>query len=363
MKRLVAMLLAVFPVFVLAWGPLDYLCLPDISISQPDPTQPPELHIGLTCSHKPYLNGIGFAVSSATVEVGQTQVLTVNRAMSDGSVPTAQVTCISSNPAVAGAGGDGTNCTVAGVAAGTVTITASAESSFRGMMTAAMQVTVPQPVNPMVAAYAFNEGTNAVTADASGHELTGTLTNGAGWGAGKYGAAVSLDGVDDYVALGNPAGLQLTGSMTVSAWINSTSFPGDDAAIVSKRGLETEGGYQFDTTVDTGPRTIGFKLNNGAGGNMFRYGVTAMTAGVWYHVAGVYNAATGTMNVYLNGQLDNGAFVGTADTTQKNSGQNVKIGQRASGGFGFIGLLDDVRIYDRALTQAEIQTDMNTPLP
>src|SRR5215510_4767486 len=87
----------------------------------------------------------------------------------------------------------------------------------------------------LIAGYNFNEASGTSAADASGHNLVGTLTSGPTHPAGQYGNAVGLDGVNDYVNLGNPAALQLTGSMTVSAWINSSSFPGDDAAIVSKR--------------------------------------------------------------------------------------------------------------------------------
>ena len=77
----------------------------------------------------------------------------------------------------------------------------------------------------------------------------------------------------------------------MSAWINSAAFPVDDAAIVSKR-ASGEVGYQLDTTVDRGPRTIGFKLTNSSGGNMFRYGATTLQANTWYYVTGVYDAAT-----------------------------------------------------------------------
>ena len=142
-----------------------------------------------------------------------------------------------------------------------------------------------------VAAYAFNEGSGTSAADASGSGLTGTLTNGAAWATGRNAGAVQLDGVNDFVELGNPTLLQLTGSMTVSAWVNSAAFPRDDAAIVSKR-TSSKVGYQLDTTVDRGPRTIGFKLTNSSGGNMFRYGATTLQANTWYHVTGVYNAAT-----------------------------------------------------------------------
>jgi hypothetical protein len=212
----------------------------------------------------------------------------------------------------------------------------------------------------LAAAYPFDETTGTTAADASGHSLTGTLTNGPTWSSGKHGGAVNLDGLDDYVNLGDPTELRITGSATISAWINSSAFPWDDAAIVSKYGSN---GFQLDTTIDRGPRTIGFKLTNSSGGDMFRYGATALQLNTWYHVAGVYNAAAGTLDVYLDGQLDNGALVGTVTTSQENSTQNVHIGRRpGNSGFEFAGRIDDVRIYNRALTAGEIQGVMNTPL-
>ena len=217
------------------------------------------------------------------------------------------------------------------------------------------------------AAYAFDESAGTTTADASGHGLTGTLVNGPTFSAGKgggFGNAIMLDGTNDFVNLGNPTALQLTGSMTVSAWINSSAFPFDDAAIVSKRGSGPLIGFQLDTSVDTGPRTIGFKLTNSSGGQMIRYGATTLQANTWYYVTGVYDAAAQTMHVYLNGQLDDGVLQGTVTSTQQNSTLNVNIGQRpgSPGTYNFNGLIDDVRIYNRPLTVAQIQTDMATPV-
>ena len=224
--------------------------------------------------------------------------------------------------------------------------------------------TAPAPdTDPLgiTAGYAFNETSGTTTVDVSGHGITGTLTSGAAFTtAGKYGNAVALDGVNDYVNLGNPAALRLSGSMTVSAWIYSTAFPADDAAIVSKKNAD---GFQLDTTVDTGPRTIGFKLTNSFGGDMMRYGATALQPNTWYYVTGVYNAAAQTLDVYLNGALDNGVLKGTITSSQQNSSNvNVMIGRRAQTGYEFIGRIDDVRIADHALTPDQILTDMTTPL-
>src|SRR6185503_13690525 len=208
---------------------------------------------------------------------------------------------------------------------------------------AASATTASIPSGSLVAAYAFSEGAGATTADASGNNNTGTL-NGTSWtAAGQAGAALLFNGSSAFVNLGNGPTLQLTGSMTVSAWIKAAAVPVDDAAVVSKR---TNGnvGFQLDTTVDTGPRRIGFKLTSATGALMARYGVTALQLNQWYYVTGVYDAAARTLNVYLNGVLDNGTLLGTVTSTQQNSTLNVNIGRRAgASGYAFNGLLDEVR--------------------
>jgi hypothetical protein len=71
------------------------------------------------------------------------------------------------------------------------------------------------------------------------------------------------------------------------------------------------------------------------------------------------------MKVYVNGKLDNGVLVGTIPATQSASTQNVHIGQRPGvpRTSNFAGVLDDVRIYNRALSQAEILADIGTLMP
>ena len=98
--------------------------------------------------------------------------------------------------------------------------------------------------------------------------------------------------------------------MTISAWIKSTSYPIDDAAIVSSH-TSAVAGYQLDVTADRGPRTIGFKIANECGQLAARYGATPLLTDTSYHVAGVYNAEARTLDVYLNGKLDNGFLLGS----------------------------------------------------
>ena len=211
----------------------------------------------------------------------------------------------------------------------------------------------------LVAAYSFDEGAGTTVTDRSGNGNTGRIVGALWTTVGKYGKALSFNGVGSYVDLGNPASLQLTGSMTWSAWINAAANPADDGEIVAKS--DNGPGWQIKTSPDTGPHTFGVAVSASGGLRTQRYSTTVRALNTWYHVAGVYNASARTLDVYINGVLDDGVLVGAVPAAQVNSSVNVNIGRR-TGGYYFNGVIDEVRIYNRALTQSEIQADMNTPL-
>jgi hypothetical protein len=240
------------------------------------------------------------------------------------------------------------------------TVTTTAAGTGRTPATRRTTATpTPTPVSGLVAAYNFNEGSGTTVADASGNGLTGTL-QGATWtAAGKYGNALSFDGSSSYVDLGNPAQLQITGSLTLSAWVKAAANPADDGQIIAKS--DSGFGWQLKTSPDTGPHTFGYRLSGGGDVLAKRYSTTVRSLNVWYHVAGVYDAAASALDIYVNGVLDDGTLRGTIPPFQSNSAVNVNIGRR-SGGFYFNGIIDNVRIYNRALSAPEIQADMNTPV-
>ena len=206
----------------------------------------------------------------------------------------------------------------------------------------------------------LDESSGRVAEDSSGKELHGWFNKEPNRVGGIAGRAVRLDGAHDNIDFGHSSPLRLAGSMTISAWIKSTFYPVDDAAIVSSHNVSTMvTGYQLDTTIDRGPRTIGFKIANECGQLTARYGSTPLIAGSWYHVAGVYDADKRTMDVYLNGQPDNGFLLGSVTGAQHASRSHVYVGRRSdSAAFEFAGFIDEVRIYSRALTNAEIVSDM-----
>ena len=213
-----------------------------------------------------------------------------------------------------------------------------------------------------VASYGFNQGSGSTLTDSSGNGINGTI-NGATWTtAGKYGAALSFNGSSSFVDLGNPAPLRITGSMTWSAWVLATGTPADDGQIIAKStGNSGSIGWQLKTSPDTGPHTFGIGVSPNGNSITQRFSTTVRNLNTWYHVAGVYDAAARTLHVYVNGVLDDGVLLGTVPASQFDPAQNVIIGRR-SGGFHFQGRIDELRVYNTALTQAQIQADMNTPI-
>jgi hypothetical protein len=210
----------------------------------------------------------------------------------------------------------------------------------------------------LLAAYSFNEGAGTTVGDASGNGLGGTV-QGATWtSGGKYGGALSFNGWSSFVDLGNPALFQRTGSITLEAWINAAASPPDDGQIINK----SDGpGWQLKTSPDTGVHTFGAKVSASASVHAWRYSSTVRALNTWYHVASVYDAATSTLNIYVNGVLNNGTLLGSVASSMVDRPVNVNVGRRA-GGYYFNGVIDEVRIYGRALSAAEIQSDMNTPI-
>ena len=245
------------------------------------------------------------------------------------------------------------------------TITASAGGASSTASFSLVAATTPPPTTPpgttlptMAAAYAFDEGGGSTVSDTSGNGSTGQI-QGATWTAnGKYGKALSFNGTA-YVDLGSPASLQNTGSMTWSAWVFATGNPSDDGQIAARS--DNSNGWQFKTSPDTGRRTFAVGVSPDGSSLTQRYSNTALSLNTWYHVAGVYNSSARTLDIYVNGALDDGVLKGAVPASQFVPALNTLIGAR-SGGFNFMGVIDNLRIYNRALAASDIQTDMYTPV-
>ena len=219
----------------------------------------------------------------------------------------------------------------------------------------------PAVSNAALAGYwTFEEGTGTTTADQSGNDLTGTFDNVATWGGptwtnsplGAY--CLRFDGVNDRVSLGNPVSLQITGAMTVSAWISPRGF-NTSGRIVSRGGASGARGWSLNVENTAGPGKSGsFQIASSASALVSVNTTTSLASNQWIHLCGVFEPGV-AVRLYTNGFLNNA--VATAVTAQYINTLNVTIGARPTGApdTPFNGLIDSVRVFDQALTEAEIQ--------
>lgn len=187
----------------------------------------------------------------------------------------------------------------------------------------------------------FDECSGNLAHDSSGNGNNGTI-NGATWTTGISGCALSFDSNDDYVHLGNPALLDINYPITIAAWVRK-AFLGTWDDIVS----HGWGGYIVWFSSNG---KVQFASQGGGGG----YGVGSITIiddSDFHHVAVTYDGTTA--KVYVDGELDNSA---SSSMTFDNSNP-LRIGSCISRpNEHFDGLIDEVRIYNRALNNTEIES-------
>jgi hypothetical protein len=200
--------------------------------------------------------------------------------------------------------------------------------------------------------------TTTVIGDASGNGSKGIAQNGARPVLGRLGQAFSFDGSNDYINLGNPSSLQLTGAMTVSAWVYDDKSPTQltYGRVISKFGSSPQRGWELNK--DYSPLSYFFAISSN-GTTMFNvsYPVQPDDSHKWIHWVGVYEPGV-ALRLYKNGTLVNSNTT-SIPASQFNSSQNVNIGRWPTAGADtngyWLGKIDDVRIYNRALSPDEIK--------
>jgi hypothetical protein len=239
-----------------------------------------------------------------------------------------------------------------GAANGPHSLTAVArDNAGNATESAPVTVTVSNTAVPagLVAAYGFDEGAGATAVDASGNGNSGSIA-GATWvTTGKFGAALRFNGTSGMVSVADAATLDLTNRLTLEAWVQPTAEGGWRTVILKERpsGLVYSLYGDENNTGPAGYLTIsGDKSVTSTG---------ALPLNAWTHIAFTYDGAT--MRLYVNGvQVKSRAQTGS---TAVSSGM-LRIGGNTVWGEYFAGLIDEVRLYNRALSAAEIQADMNT---
>jgi hypothetical protein len=206
------------------------------------------------------------------------------------------------------------------------------------------------PIGP-TAAYPFEEGAGTTTADVSGNGHPATLVGATWTTAGRYGKAVALNGSSQYLRIDAPSAPTTDFSWMV--WARPTSLAGWRGVLE----IQTQASTGIEVALDGGRPQL---WSNGA---LRMTAGSALPANAWSHLALTRVGSTLTMYV-------NGISVGTATETASFDWGNCPflIGVDADSGCTgllnghFAGQLDEVRIYNRALSSTEIQAAMNTPL-
>jgi hypothetical protein len=208
--------------------------------------------------------------------------------------------------------------------------------------------------DPPVAQWHFDEPSGTSAADSSGNGLTGTLTSGAAFtNAGKYGGAVAFDGVDDYVNVPDDNLLDLN-TFTLEAWVYPTTLSTPWRSVIFKEDA-TANRQAYSLYASNGSAFPTVEVGNPAGsGVITKAGSATISANTWTHLAATYDGSA--LKVYKDGTLiGTQSLTGTLTT----STHPLKIGGNAIyWNEWFEGRIDEVKLYDRALSATEIAADM-----
>jgi hypothetical protein len=199
-----------------------------------------------------------------------------------------------------------------------------------------------------VAQYTFDAGSGTTVADTSGKGNTGTI-NGATWTtSGHSGAALTFNGTSSSVSIPNSSSLTLTSAMTLEAWVRPTALGGSWRTVLFK---EQSAGMVYSLYAGDGSRP---RSQVNIGGEENAVGAATLPVNTWTHIAGSYDGTT--LRLYVNGALVSSTTVGGSIPSSTGP---LRIGGNSIWSEWFAGTIDSVRVYSRALSQSEIQADMN----
>ena len=212
----------------------------------------------------------------------------------------------------------------------------------------------PPASQGFVAAYGFSEGSGNTTMDGSGNANVGTLTNGPVWTAGRYGNGILFDGVSDFVSVADSGTLDLTNDGTIEAWVKLNAV-NRWHSVIAKGNANSWEAHNYALEIgDT--NALMCSVSNGVASQVISSSV-AITAGIFRHVACTWNGTT--IALYIDGVLNASSaevVIPVGNTAP------LFIGQFGGNVDRFLGAIDEVRIYNRALSQAEIQVDLSAPV-
>lgn len=202
----------------------------------------------------------------------------------------------------------------------------------------------------LVAQWPFDEGSGTTATDSSGNSHTGTLVGSPSWVTGRVGAfALHFNGISQYM---DAAATPFTDTAySWAMWVQGDAAPEPTYCCtkVLMNGITSESwGFSWSRGLQEAYQAAHHR--NAAGAYFYAQIVTTLSAGVWYHVAATYDGTN--LKVYLNGALEATTAVSAAIAA---SG-TFRVGSPGDPIYSFPGRVDDLQIYNTALTAGEIAT-------
>jgi hypothetical protein len=199
--------------------------------------------------------------------------------------------------------------------------------------------------------------------DASGNGNNGTTEGGTGnldcTVTGKRNTACDFDGGDDYINITYPSSgtLDFSNDFSVSAWVYRDTADTHHTIVAKKAHPSTGDGYILSLYDDN---TVYFQTSDGSN-SCSDTTYSTLSSSSWHHIVGVYTANDGSpsnIKIYVDGKLSsnspNGCYMTPSDIPNTN---NVRIGAETDAGNPFDGKIDEVKIFNYALTEQQIKND------
>lgn len=244
--------------------------------------------------------------------------------------------------------------------AGTYTLFATNSYGSDTTTGAVIQVSTFFLTNALAGHWKFDDGSGSTAVDSSVNSnhgfLTGFVGDGTEWVSGRLGKGLNFNADAlgaNYVAIPDAPSLNFVDrpQFTLSAWVRCTPAQANGAAIIAKG--TGGGGEQYALDVYTGLYRFYVRSSAGAASTLLTSGTPS---GTWQHVVATFDSSTGAMCVYVNGQLVGSM---TGPTSLLTSSHEVSIGNRQSAAAAYnlplTGMIDDARIYRRALNAFDVQ--------
>jgi len=212
----------------------------------------------------------------------------------------------------------------------------------------------------LVAHWKFDEGSGGTASDSSGSGNTGTLYNmdESDWVEGMLNTALDFDGSDDYIEVPDDLSMSFgTGSFSITFWIKQPVYNGGTILINGSSNNPPSGRrYEIVSTSSYGGSTVGalvFVIDDDSNKKYTNSGTTFVSDD-WLHCACIHDTSTQRIYIYKNGEEVSSAGADTGDINSPS--EPLYIAQNENNGDRFDGMLDDIRLYDYALSDSEIET-------